>query len=400
MENDELITRALRYIQSSPQENLSLGGIAEQAGFSLSYFDALFRRQTGYTAIEYARIYKLTRAALSLRRTDKTVLDIALDFGYANPENFARAFRSFYGESPAEYREKRRGEPVTWHELSSRVAISRFEIAFPELRRVSVDAALDFVFTHNPELYAEDIVGLTTAQSAAFTEGDPDEPEHFIYVSDYNDAVASVGIVCAEEDPALRYMELLHSKNICRISIHRVPGSVWNKFDARAEALGYSSRVGYDMLYPDGEVSVPEFGGMTVRELTPADMPLVREFRDRGGCAECHVRGLEGYFDGKANAGERGFGLFICGVMEGLATPVLDEVRGLRKFDIGAIFVLGRGSCGEAILLLWKHVIDYALRRSCKLGNADARPDDTPLGIAYSEKAGLIKVAEKLRYSK
>ena len=113
MENKNLIDKAIGFIQKNPQNNLSLQSIADNAGFSLTYFDAIFRQHTGYSPVEYSRIYKLTRSALELRRTPKTVLEIALDFGYASPESFTRAFKSFYSITPSEYREKYSGEAVT-----------------------------------------------------------------------------------------------------------------------------------------------------------------------------------------------------------------------------------------------------------------------------------------------
>ena len=43
-------------------------------------------------------------AAELLRSTDRTVLDIAGQFGYDNASKFARAFRDVIGVSPNEYR--------------------------------------------------------------------------------------------------------------------------------------------------------------------------------------------------------------------------------------------------------------------------------------------------------
>ena len=59
MENKILIDKAIGFIQKNPKENLSLQSIAENAGFSLNYFDSLFRRHTGYSPVEYARVYNL-----------------------------------------------------------------------------------------------------------------------------------------------------------------------------------------------------------------------------------------------------------------------------------------------------------------------------------------------------
>lgn len=78
MENKKLIDKAIRFIQENPKTNLSLQNIAENAGFSLTYFDTVFRSHTGYSPVEYSRIYKLTRSALELRRTKKLFLKFLL----------------------------------------------------------------------------------------------------------------------------------------------------------------------------------------------------------------------------------------------------------------------------------------------------------------------------------
>ena len=45
-------------------------------------------------------------AALMLKQTDHTVLDVAGRFGYDNGSKFAKAFRDVMGMSPKEYRQK------------------------------------------------------------------------------------------------------------------------------------------------------------------------------------------------------------------------------------------------------------------------------------------------------
>lgn len=222
MENKNLIDKAIGFIQKNPQNNLSLQSIADNAGFSLTYFDAIFRQHTGYSPVEYSRIYKLTRSALELRRTPKTVLEIALDFGYASPESFTRAFKSFYSITPSEYREKYSEEAVTWHDLSDKIAISHFRRSFPELNVSDIDLALDFCFTHNPLKYAEDIVGMTVTESEILTLGNSEPLEHFIYVSDYNSAEPAVALVCETEADALPYLKTLrktHKSEILRPQI-------------------------------------------------------------------------------------------------------------------------------------------------------------------------------------
>ena len=52
----------------------------------------------------FLRAQKMHAAAELLRSTDRTVLDIAGQFGYDNASKFARAFRSVIGVSPNAYR--------------------------------------------------------------------------------------------------------------------------------------------------------------------------------------------------------------------------------------------------------------------------------------------------------
>ena len=400
MENKILIDKAIGFIQKNPKDNLSLQSIADNAGFSLTYFDAIFRQHTGYSPVEYARIYKLTRSALELRRTQKTVLDIALDFGYASPESFTRAFKGFYSMTPSEYREKYAGEAVTWHDLSGTIAISHFRRNFPELQASDIELALDFCFTHHPLKYAEDIVGMTVAESEILTLGDPESLEHFVYVSDYNAVEPAVMLICEAEEDALPYLKLFAKLKNPKFSVRRPVDAQWELFDAEVARLGLTCRYGYDMIYPGDAVTVPAYEGMETRLLTAEDMGRIKAFRQSGGCAECHVRAIGIHFDGKGNVGLTPMGVFENGELICLAMPDLDHIRELKKYDIGAIFTTDTASKNKAIDLMWKYAIDYCLKDNATIGNANAREDDSPLGVAVCEKIGLIKVAKNCGYCK
>ncbi|MBQ7669284.1 MAG: helix-turn-helix transcriptional regulator [Clostridia bacterium] len=395
MENKDLITNAIRYIQKNPKENLSLRNIAEAAGFSLTYFDALFQKHTGYSPIEYSRIYKLTRCALELRRTDKSVLDVALEFGYQSPESFTRAFKGFYNLAPSEYREKYSEKAITWHDLSSKISLSRFGREFPELKPISQEAALDFLFTHDPLKYGEDIVGVTVADTAVFTLDDPGDPQSFIYVSDYNDAEPVVDLVCVDERSAVKYVELLTSSGVNRFSMHLDPGADWSELDAAASKAGLVCKKTYDMVRLVGGLYAVSFED--VRELTPEDLPQIRVFKERGGCAESHVKAIQISFDRKGNIGLRPVGLFKNGELAALAMPTLDIVRDFRKYDIGAIFVLDADD--SDVERIWKYVISMCSSDNAHIGNAGAKDDDSPLSVAACEAVGMTKVAEYRKYS-
>ena len=407
MENKNLIDKAIGFIQKNPKDNLSLQSIADNAGFSLTYFDAIFRQHTGYSPVEYSRIYKLTRSALELRRTQKTILDIALDFGYASPESFTRAFKNFYSITPSEYREKYSGEAVTWHDLSGKIAISHFRRSFPELKVSDIDLALDFCFTHNPLKYAEDIVGMTVAESEILTLGNPESLEHFVYVSDYNSVEPAVMLICETEADALPYLNLFGKLTNPRFSVRRSVDTEWEFFDEEVAKLGLTCRYGYDMIYPNDSISVPKYDGLSIRLLAAEDMPQVKAFKQSGGCAECHVRAIQIHFDGKGNVGMTPMGIFENEELICLAMPDFDQIRELKKYDIGAIFTISTTSKEKAIDLMWRYAIDYCLKDHATIGNSNALEDinnpwekNSPLGVETCERIGLVKVAKNCGYSK
>ena len=407
MENKNLIDKAIGFIQKNPKDNLSLQSIADNAGFSLTYFDAIFRQHTGYSPVEYSRIYKLTRSALELRRTQKSVLDIALDFGYASPESFTRAFKNFYSITPSEYREKYSGEAVTWHDLSGKIAISHFRRSLPELKVSDIDLALDFCFTHNPLKYAEDIVGMTVAESEILTLGNPESLEHFVYVSDYNSVEPAVMLICETEAEALPYLKLFGKLTNPRFSVRRSVDTEWEIFDAEVAKLGLTCRYGYDMIYPNDSISVPEYDGLSIRLLTAEDMTQIKAFKQSGGCAECHVRAIGIHFNGKGNAGMKPMGVFENGELICIAMPALDQIREFRKYDIGAIFTIDKRQKEKAIELIWKYAIAYCLNNNAIIGNSNALEDgnnpwekNSPLGVEFCERTGLVKAAKNCGYSK
>ena len=61
-------------------------------------------RAAGRTSTSLRIQERHSGAAALLRETDRTVLDIACQFGYDNASKFARAFRDVIGVSPREYR--------------------------------------------------------------------------------------------------------------------------------------------------------------------------------------------------------------------------------------------------------------------------------------------------------
>jgi AraC family transcriptional regulator len=88
-------------------EEFNLDRLAARAGLSKFYFNRLFKRAMGVSPSRHQITLRMDEAQRLLRETTKSIVDVGLDLGYANPSHFARAFRKETGLSPSDYRQKR-----------------------------------------------------------------------------------------------------------------------------------------------------------------------------------------------------------------------------------------------------------------------------------------------------
>ncbi len=104
--NDYLdrIRRVLRFVQEHLDEPMTPERLAGVAHLSTFHFHRIFSGLVGESLSEHVRRLRLERAAGELRRTDRPVIDIALDAGYDAHEPFTRAFGGHFGMPPSKYR--------------------------------------------------------------------------------------------------------------------------------------------------------------------------------------------------------------------------------------------------------------------------------------------------------
>jgi len=88
-------------------DDFSLDRLAAQAGLSKFHFQRLFKGALGVSPSRYHINLRMNLARQLLRETKKSVVDVALDVGYADPSHFAKLFRRESGLSPSDYRRQR-----------------------------------------------------------------------------------------------------------------------------------------------------------------------------------------------------------------------------------------------------------------------------------------------------
>lgn len=93
-------------IKDCNNEEITLKRISDSLGYSEFYVSRKFREISGMQFRDYLRYRRLAFALKDVRDTDKSLLDIALDYGFSSHEAFTRAFKEAYGITPSEYRQK------------------------------------------------------------------------------------------------------------------------------------------------------------------------------------------------------------------------------------------------------------------------------------------------------
>ncbi len=99
------LDRVLEYIDANLTIPLRLSILAAHASFSPSHFHQIFREWQGETPQNYVRRCRLERGAALLHYGQGTaVKDIAPQCGFTSVEAFDRAFHSYFGMTPTEWR--------------------------------------------------------------------------------------------------------------------------------------------------------------------------------------------------------------------------------------------------------------------------------------------------------
>lgn len=92
------------YLEVKAGGELNMEQIARHAGTSVATLQRNFRQAHGLTVSAYVLQVRLSRARHALEYEGASVARAALLAGYANPANFATAFRRQYGLSPRQVR--------------------------------------------------------------------------------------------------------------------------------------------------------------------------------------------------------------------------------------------------------------------------------------------------------
>ncbi len=98
-----VIEQAIRYIRENLSSELSLALLAERANFSPIYFHNLFKTSTGQTTHEYIQQQRIKKAMHLLVTTSMTLAQICYECGFSSQSYFNFVFKRNTGCTPRAY---------------------------------------------------------------------------------------------------------------------------------------------------------------------------------------------------------------------------------------------------------------------------------------------------------
>lgn len=133
-------------IKDYNDEALTLRFLSHRLGYSEFHTTRKFKEISGMQFRDYLRHRKLAFALKELRDSEKSILDIAFNYGFSSHEAFTRAFKGVYDITPSEYRKN--PEPVV---LRTKISVfDRYFFGFGEIGMVKSTDDIKIYFVTIP----------------------------------------------------------------------------------------------------------------------------------------------------------------------------------------------------------------------------------------------------------
>lgn len=103
---EDKVQEILNFIDQHIKEKhlLSIQHISSNFNISKSYFNQYFTKGTGSSYKKYVQEYALNLVAYQLLNFDKTLSELAYEYGYTDDSHLSNAFKSHFGKSPSAFK--------------------------------------------------------------------------------------------------------------------------------------------------------------------------------------------------------------------------------------------------------------------------------------------------------
>lgn len=103
----EPIYRTIQFIECHLSEEITVGQMADAAGYSVFHFIRTFNQIVHLTPCDYLMRRRLTEAAQRLVNSNWRIIDIAQDFCFNSQEGFTRVFKKMFHITPGQVQKKK-----------------------------------------------------------------------------------------------------------------------------------------------------------------------------------------------------------------------------------------------------------------------------------------------------
>lgn len=98
----ERVRQTAEYIRANLKKEITIAQLAAQMNCSSRSLQTAFARHYGFSPSQFLRMARLEAAHLERKQSQKTITEIALEYGFANPGRFAKYFQQHFGKKPSD----------------------------------------------------------------------------------------------------------------------------------------------------------------------------------------------------------------------------------------------------------------------------------------------------------
>ena len=101
---DRAFQQMVKYSEKNYSKRITMDDLAELTGYNKTYLSTLFKKRIGIGYYEYLTRIRLRHGIHEMNKTSKTILEIALETGFADVKSFTLAFKKYFLKPPNQYR--------------------------------------------------------------------------------------------------------------------------------------------------------------------------------------------------------------------------------------------------------------------------------------------------------
>ncbi|PLS05328.1 AraC family transcriptional regulator [Neobacillus cucumis] len=112
-DSSQVIEETIEYISKHYHQPITLDDLAKMAGLSKSHYSRLFKKNVGYSPIEYLTHLRIDRAKELLAHSDIRIKEVSQNVGYDDELYFSRIFKKVVGVAPTQFSDEQKTFPFS-----------------------------------------------------------------------------------------------------------------------------------------------------------------------------------------------------------------------------------------------------------------------------------------------